>query len=221
MTGSYIQPQDAPPLEGKALSNFLQAWFVGLLAIDPTAVRPRWQADPSNIPTAGDYWVAFGIRKRVADTYGMAQHFPDANEGFGADLRMRHETIDILVSFYDLGVNGQADALAALFADNVLIEQNRWPLDQNGFGILEVVEAIQAPSLFKERWQYRVDLGVVLRRQMRRIYPIHNVEKVNVNFHLDNLPVIVIEQVAAPPHIVQNDPGNIATTDQDGQTVNT
>lgn len=221
MAGSYIQPEAAPPLEGKALSNFLQAWFVGLLAIDPTLVRPRFQTDPSNIPTAGEFWAAFGIRKRMADTYGMAQHFPNADGGFGADLRMRHETIDVLVSFYDLGINGQADALAALFADNVLIEQNRWPLDQNGFGVLEVVDAVQAPSLFKERWQYRVDLGVILRRQIRRFYPIRNVEKFQSVFHTDDGVSMPIDQIAAPANAVVNDPGTIANTDQGGQTSNT
>lgn len=198
MSGSYIQPQDAPPLEGQALTQFLQAWFVGLSGIDPTLVRPRWQADPSNIPTAGEFWAAFGIRKRLADTYGIVEHLPNANGGLGADLRMRHETIDILISFYDLGVNGYADALAALVADNVLIEQNRWPLDQNGFGVYEVKDATPVPSLFKERWQYRVDLSVTLRRQIRRTYPIYNVEKFQSTFNTDEGYSTQIEQGATP-----------------------
>lgn len=220
MTG-FIQPQGEAPLEGRALTNFLQEWFVGLIDIDPTLVRPRWQTEPANIPSAGEFWVAFGVRKRVSDTYAIAQHLPDANGGLGADLRTRHETIEILVSFYDTGVNGQADVLAALSLDNMLIEQNRWMLDQNGFGIFEAKEATIAPVLFKERWNYRVDVAVTLRRQARRIYPISNVESFQAALHVDVQPPIAVTQIAAPQSTLVIDTGSVAETDQDGQTTNT
>lgn len=162
------------PLEGQALNQFLQSWFVGITAIDPTLIRPRWQPEPANIPDAGDFWVAFGLTRRVADAYVSMVHDPDADEGLGADIMQRHETLELLVSFYDLGVNGQADSYAALFMDGLQVPQNRELLDLNAFGLVEASNPVAVPVLFKERWLYRVDLALTMRRRITRKYPVRN-----------------------------------------------
>jgi hypothetical protein len=169
------EPTSPGPLEGRALNQFLQAWLVGMTGIDPTLIRPRWQAEPANIPAAGQYWVAFGITKRINDAYVHLSHDPTANGGLGADMMIRHETIETLTSFFDLGVNGQADYFASILKDGLQIPQNREVLDRNAFGLVSASELTIVPTLFKERWQYRVDLAIILRREVRRIYPIRNV----------------------------------------------
>src|SRR5258708_4203476 len=113
-TGGYLLPVGAPPLEGEALNNFLQGWIVGITGLDGTMVRPRWQAEPPNIPTAGTAWAAIGTQVRPADEFPYVRHNGAANGGAGQDELHQHEDIEILVSFYDLGTNGQADAFAAL-----------------------------------------------------------------------------------------------------------
>lgn len=176
-TGGALLPDPSgpQPLEGAALNEFLQAWVVGMIGIDPTLVRPRWQAEPPNIPSAGEAWVAFGVRKRPNDTYVFNKHMSDADNGEGADLQLRHETLDILASFYDLGVGGQADYLVSLLKDGIQVAQNREILVLNGYGVVEASEPTAVPSLLNERWLYRVDLGITLRRQTQRKYLVRNV----------------------------------------------
>jgi len=168
-------PLGPAPFEGQSLNQFLQAWLVGITGIDPTLIRPRWQPEPANIPDAGQYWAAFGITARKNDAYVQIIHDPAADDGQGADIMIRHETLETLTSFYDLGVNGQADYYASLLKDGLQIRQNQELLDLNGFALIEAGELIVAPVLFKERWQYRVDLAIKLRREIRRLYPIRSV----------------------------------------------
>lgn len=173
-TGGPLLPDAAgpQPLEGQALNQFLQSWFVGITAIDPTLIRPRWQSEPANIPDAGDFWVAFGVTKRPRDAYVSWSHDPSADGGLGADIMQRHETLDLLISFYDLGVNGQADHLVSLFSDGLQVPQNRELLDLNAFGLVEASDPTAVPVLLKERWLYRVDINLTLRHRITRQYPV-------------------------------------------------
>src|SRR5579871_6299419 len=112
-SGGPLAPNPSPaPLEGQALNRFLQAWIVGILGIDPTLVRPAFQSEPPDIPQAGTAFIAFRYTRRPADTFPAIVHHPD---GSGYDELQRHEHIELLLSFYDLGTNGQAESLAALF----------------------------------------------------------------------------------------------------------
>ena len=175
-TGGPILPDPGgpAPLEGQALNHFLQGWFVGVSGVAPQFVRPRWQPEPDNIPDAGNYWAAFGVTRRPNDDYVSIVHMPQADNGEGADIMIRNETLAILVSFYDLGVNGQADFFASQFKDGLQIPQNRELLDRNGYAFVEASEPVVVPTLFKERWLYRVDVAVTMRRQIQRQYAIRN-----------------------------------------------
>lgn len=173
-TGGPLTPAAVPaPLEGEALNDFLQEWIVGIVGLAGAMVRPRYQAEPPNIPAAGAAWMAFGTTTRPNDTFPAVWH---DSEGDGADTLQRHETINILCSFYDLGTNGLADKYAALLRDGLAIAQNLAPLAAAGMGLVECGETVAVPSLLKIRWLYRVDLPVVLTRQIDRIYPVENIE---------------------------------------------
>jgi hypothetical protein len=171
-TGGPLAPNPTPapqPLEGQALLTFLQGWMVGILGISGTLVRPRWQPEPPNIPTEGTAWVALGITARPSDTYPFIGRVAGVID---ADQLQRHEQLNILCSFYDLGSGGQADSLAAILRDGVAVPQNRELLAANGMGLTEIGEPLTVPSLLKQRWLYRVDLPLVVGRQIVRQYPV-------------------------------------------------
>lgn len=165
-TGGPLAPEvPTPPLEGQSLNRFFQTWVVALTGLDGTVVRPRWQPEPSNIPAAGEAWCAIGITRTIADTYPYVE---------GGNLQ-RHEDITLLLSFYDLGTDGQAQYYAALFRDGASIPQNLEVLQVAGMGMVSVGELVQAPVLIKQRWLYRVDVTMVIRRAVTRTYQILDV----------------------------------------------
>lgn len=184
-TGGYLAPSDPGPLEGEDLNNAIQAWIVGILAIKPSLVRPSYQGEqplipPSvpilpDIPPGATAWVAFQYTSRPSDTFPYVGHNPDDNGGQGSDTLQRNETLDLLLSFYDLGTNGQADANLARFRDGTVIPQNREPLIAQGLFFSHCEPERVAPVLFKQRWMYRVDLPIVIRREIDRTYAVENV----------------------------------------------
>jgi hypothetical protein len=169
-SGGYLLPGPAPaPLEGSDLLDFIQAWIVGITGIDPTMARPRWQSEPPDIPDSGVAWMSFGITARPSDTYPYVAHGPTG------DTLQRHETLEVLCSFYDTGITGLADMYSGLLRDGSAIAQNREALGRAGFALVGVGEIDAVPVIIKSLWEYRVDLAVTLRRQIDRLYPIDDV----------------------------------------------
>jgi hypothetical protein len=172
-SGGYLQPAASPaPLEGLQLLQFLQQWMVGITGLPGDMVRPRWQPEPPDIPQAGNAWVALGVSTRPNDEYPYNDWNPVAN----AYVLQRHEELDILSSFYDLGSTGQADSLCALFRDGTAIPQNREPLVLQGMNLVKMGAPLAVPSLLKQRWLYRVDLALTIRREIDRQYPVQTLE---------------------------------------------
>src|ERR1019366_4117838 len=122
-TGGYLAPAANPaPLEGQALLRFFQGIIVGITAVPGNMVRPYWQTEMPDIPDAGVAWCAFRITKRPSDEYPFVGRYNYLAEA-GVDHLQRHETLEILTTFYDLGSTGkdnsggQADCNAALLRD--------------------------------------------------------------------------------------------------------
>lgn len=176
-TGGYILPDPVnPPLEGQALNRFLQQWIAGVSGLPGELVRVHWQTEPPEIPGAGNAWASFGIRDRAADDYAYFGHDGTLDNGAGADVMQRHTFMTLAGKFYDTGVNGLADSYASQFRDGVLVSQNRWALVQNGFGVVRVGSMVSVPVILNQRWQYRVDLEIVLKREKIRQYPVRTFE---------------------------------------------
>lgn len=168
-TGGYLAPTTPPaPLEGKSLNDFLQALVVGITGLAGDMVRPRWQPEPPNVPTAGDAWASIGVTSRKPDTYAYT-YFDQGTETYKLQ---RQETLEVLVSFYDLGSNGLADLYAELWQDGLQVRQNIESLLPAGFAFVETQGAIAVPVILKGRWQYRVDVASTFRRQIDRAYPV-------------------------------------------------
>lgn len=170
-TGGYLAPAGTPaPLEGQALYRFLHDLIAGITSLPGAEIRPRWQPEPPNLPTYGNDWAAFGITKRTNRKFAYVRHVPAVASPAapGYDEYQTHEEMEILVSFY--GPN--ADINAAVLRDGLYIPQNLEVLQLNAMGLVDTGDLMTVPSLVKERWLYRVDLPVTIRRQILRQYPI-------------------------------------------------
>ena len=164
-TGGVLTPSSSAPLSDAALTDFFQAIIVGLTSIPAANVRPRWQAEPADIPLDGIDWVALGITKRVPDSYAYEVHksgSPSYNE-----IR-RHEILHLLISFY----GPDADGNASLFGDGLQVAQNREVFTLNNMGFVDCGEAVVFPELVKGKWYNRVDVPMRVRRQVVRDYAV-------------------------------------------------
>lgn len=171
------------PLEGQALFRFLQQFFVSITLLPGNLFFPRWQPEPPNLPDYGTDWAAFGITSRDADKFAFFRHVP-AVVGppavAGYDEFQRHEFLEILVSFY----GPEADSFAATLRDGMQIRQNLDYLTAQNMQLINSGDLITVPELVKERWLYRVDLPVKLRRQIVRQVPI--LDLLGADITLDN-----------------------------------
>lgn len=191
-TGGYLAPTTSPyPLEGRALLRFFQAIIVGITSLPGDMVRPYWQSEPPNVPTAGEAWCAFKIVKKPSDEYPYVGFTaPPATDTVSFKMQ-RHEEMNILTTFYDLGSTGvddsggQADYNVTLLRDGLLVPQNREPLFRAGMGLVKTGDLITVPIVLKQRWQYRVDLDWVVRRQINRIYPVTTIVSATGDINYD------------------------------------
>lgn len=169
-SSGFLSPSATPaPLEDDALVNFLQEWIVGITGVAGTNVRPRWQPEPPNIPAENVTWMAFGIIKRVADTFAAELHVTTGN---GYNQIRRHEVIHVLASVYGPSANN----VAGLLREGMQVAQNREILSLNNMGLVESGDVLQVPELLKEKWLYRVDLEFSIRRQIVRDYAVLNLQ---------------------------------------------
>lgn len=134
---------------------------------------------------AGDVtWAAIGITNRRADTNAVVIHGPTGN---GADTIQRHEEFDLLCSFY----GPAADDAASLLREGLSVAQNREPLFLADMGLVSASDTITAPALINDRWQYRIDMTVTIRRQIRRTYPVLNILTAGIIAQTDTAPQVV------------------------------
>jgi hypothetical protein len=162
--GALLQtsPLIANWFDDDALFNFFHDFIMGLTGLAGDLIIPRWQPEPPNIPTNVN-WCAFGINSYQSDVY--AAEIIQANDSY--EVR-RHETINLLLSFYGANPGGYART----FRDGMQLSQNRESLTLQGMGLIESGEVIQLPSLLKERWLKRADLPFSIRRQSVRIFAV-------------------------------------------------
>lgn len=178
---TYVQPTGAP-LEGAAFVDLLQQWVAGVTSLPGTMVRPRWQLEPPNIPDTGDAWAAIGITTRKRDAFP----FVGTDQADTAVVQSNQE-FTLLCSFYDTGDNGRADYYAEALCAGAAIPQNREPLADAGAVLVSIpTEGIAVPVLLKQRWKYRVDVAVVMRRQTAWTYPVLSTEIADIDLKTDD-----------------------------------
>ena len=199
-TGGFIAPSASPVqgpalLEDAALDKFLQNMVVGITGLSGLLVFPRWQVIPPNLPTITTNWAAIGIQDIDAEEFAYEAHDPVAPPSpfppyptppvtppaNGYNVMIRHEVLTILCSFY----GPMARTNAALLRDGLQVAQNREALQLAGMGLFSTGKTTAVPSIVNTQWYYRVDLPVVIRREIVRNYPILNILSAEITVESD------------------------------------
>lgn len=167
---------------GDNLDRFLHAYFACLIGMDGKLMRPRWQPRAPVQPARDVNWAAFGVIARRADTFAAEVH--GANED-GFDETIRHEIMEILVSFYGPG----ADANASALRDAFQVAQNREVLQINGMGFREANDLLHVPEQVNDFWLQRVDLTVYIARAIVRQYEVLNLLEAQVGLNTEVVQV--------------------------------
>jgi len=206
-TGGYLLPstptvQNPPILEDAVFDTFIQNLVVGITGLPGNLIFPRWQVTPPNLPSITTNWAAIGVQEEQADTFVYEAHnpvtpgapFPPAPNppvtppANGYDVQIYHEVVTILCSFY--GPN--ARSYAKLLRDGLAVAQNREVLQLAGMGLVSVGKVLAVPSIVNTQWYYRVDLPVVIRREIVRNYPILNIVSSQITITSDRGATVTI-----------------------------
>jgi len=170
-TGGYLVPSATNAMEDEALRVFFQQMVTGITGIVGNLVRPRWQAEPPNMPSFGSDWAAIGVTKRTRDVNAYVTHrsVTDGNgNNVGTDYVHRTEVLDVLCSFY--GPNCEANS--ELLAMGLEISQNREVMQLAGYGLVGVEDATMMADFFNNRDVTRIDLPFQIRRAQLYQYPV-------------------------------------------------
>ena len=178
-TGGYLLPDMAsPPLEDADLDAVLQGLVMGITALPGAMVRPRWQPVIPKQTAPSSNWCAIGITDVMPDANPYIEH--DGVLG-GVDHYQRHETLDVLASFY--GPAGMR--YAAQFRDGLTVPQNLEALQLLGMGYVNAQTIRAAPDLVNQQWIRRYDLSFTLRRQVIRTYAVRNIASADIRLNTD------------------------------------
>lgn len=169
-TGGYLQPAGTvTPVADLDLDLVVQALVAGVTGLPGDRVRPRWQSTQPRMPEITVDWCAVGVT--LTDTERGTAYIDHDGTGDGHDDLVRHEQLEVLVSFYGPG----AARNAVLLRDGLQIAQNRAALDAQGMAFVESGPVRTVPELVNEQWLRRCDVSLILRRVVRREYPVLNI----------------------------------------------
>lgn len=173
-SGGYLTPAGSPaPTEDDALDAAFQKAIAGITGLPGNMVRPRWQPIPPKQPEPSVNWCAFGVQSQKADDGPYIEHIP---AGDGKDAYTRHESLDVLATFY--GPASQANA--ARLRDGLGISQNIEELKLDGISFIEAGPIRALPELVNQQWIKRRDIALVFRRKTARDYAILNIVSADV-----------------------------------------
>lgn len=162
-TGGYLS-QTSGPLDGLDLRRFIGSVLVGVSGLAPELVRPAWQQNPPPVPGIDVNWMAFGITSRRADN----DPYQAEKSGGDGSIMLRHEELDILLTFYGPGCLQKA----ADVRDGFELTQNTESLLLAGMAYIDLSDVIHAPELVNDRWFDRADATLTIRREVRREYRV-------------------------------------------------
>lgn len=160
------------PVEDDDFDNVLQAMVVGITGIDKTLVRPRWQTVIPKQPEPSTDWCSIGVVSSTPDANAYVQHISGISITQPAgDISQRHETLEVLVSFY--GPHSKANL--GILRDGLWISQNLEAAKTSGLYFVGIDPARAAPEFINQQWIRRWDSALTFRRMAARLYPINNI----------------------------------------------
>lgn len=180
-TGGYLVPVAAN--EDKALRDFFQAAIKSITGIAGELVRPRWQPNPPKQPDVSVNWCSFGFNSVKSDGNAYVKTALNGN----SSTLVRHETFDLLATFYGANCYGYA----SLLRDGLEITQNRDVLTQNGISFLASGDIVHNPELINDIWFDRQDLTLRFSREMSRVYDILSFVDASGTVITDNEPPLI------------------------------
>ncbi len=193
-TGGYLVPTSTGgDLNDKALAQFLQQVVVNIAGLPGPLVRPRWQAEPPNIPDITVNWCSIGPGRRYRDSYAYVRQ---SSGGNGSSTVIRNRLMDILCTFYGPGAEQNAEYLAQGFE----VPQNREVMQKAGFNIVAPPrDSFAVPRLVKQRWYYAVDIDFTVRQQLQYTFSVLNLTGAQGTLTTDDQAKLITEDIAVNP----------------------
>lgn len=177
-SGGYLKPAPGgsqPPFpRNLTLTQFLQTVIVGVSGLDGALVRPNWQISPPKQPDIDVNWIAFGINLLTPDTFAFV-----GMDGAGVTTTQRQEGVEVGLSVY----GPESPELCGLIIDGLQIPQNLEALASANMGFQESTQPRQVPDLVNERWVPRMQMSLIFRREITRIYPIVSIVSASGRIH--------------------------------------
>lgn len=175
-TGGYLVPSSPAPATDDGLDDLLQEMVVGITALTPSLVRPRWQPKPPKQPEPNVDWAAIGVTHIETDTYAIVQH---DSTGDGSDKLTRFQSVTVMATFYGPNRRGYAQKLC----DGLQIPQNREQIVRAGLNLVAASDIISTADFFNTNLIPRADVLMTFRRQINRTYPVLNVLSAHGDVH--------------------------------------
>ena len=170
-SSGYISPVGAPPPDDAALCALFQPTIVGITGLAGNLVRRRGQSVPGSQPSRDTTWCSFMVTTTSADINPTIIHDGAAACGYGEDIVMRSEELEISVSFY----GPYAGTAATTLREGLGLGQNRARLRSEGIAYVGIDRFTLVPDLTNGQNITRADLVLRARRMALRRYPIRNV----------------------------------------------
>lgn len=163
-TGGYLTPTSSTPLPGDlTLEQFIHNVIAGISGYDNDLVRPKWQISPPKQPNIDVNWIAYGIQGYGPDV--NAYIWSNADD---TSTLIRQQSLAVQCAFY--GPNAMENSM--LILDGFQIQQNLEAMRIANMGYVGFTPPIRGPDLVNERWIDRYELGIILTRQVQRVYPV-------------------------------------------------
>jgi len=165
-TGGYLLPIPGqnPGVGNLTFEQFLQSVFVGVSGLPGGLVRPKWQLDPPKQPPVHVNWLAIGLSETDADVFA----YTGSLSGSDPNVLMRMEELTVQATFY----GPDAYDFASITRDGFQLPQNLEALGRAKMTFAYTDRMMRVPDVVNERWVNRWELGVHLRRQIVRSYPV-------------------------------------------------
>jgi hypothetical protein len=170
----YVPPA---PLEDDELDNALQKWVVGITGLPPDLVRPRWQAIVPKQPEPGVDWCSIGVVSVHPEPNAFIQHLSGTITQASGDLSIRHEELEVLVSFLGPHAKKNLGILRDGFAVSLNFDAGKgWGLYFTGMDTGRL-----APDFINQQWVRRWDSVITVRRMVARTYAVNNILSADID----------------------------------------
>lgn len=167
-TGGYLSDiSDPSPLEDDELLNVFQVAVAAITDLDPTLVRPSWQAQPPTQPSADTNWCAIAVSTYIPTDFPVFLH-----DGVKqVDNVFFLEQLDFRAFFY----GPRSFRYASILRAGLYVPQNFWGLSVYGIKLHSADQITNVTELINSQYISRADLTASFTRMIQRTYAVENI----------------------------------------------